>query len=175
MVTLPGAHSVSLHSLSTADLMNTGDTVYDRYMNAAGNTNITVKASYLSQITLATSSIAPSTKTVTIDGLKDGSYVFTLSRNGYLRRDIGVTVSGTDVNLGDKSLFAGEVYVDRIIDGSDSESLFSAIGYTYGAPKYVPNYDLNLDGIIDGTDTEMVFANLGLDVSCYGENVDYYN
>ena len=79
------------------------------------------------------------------------------------------------MNLGDKSLFAGDVFVDGIIDGSDSEAIFSAIGIPYGLNGYVSDYDLNHDGIIDGTDSEMLFANLGNDVGIYNETVDYYN
>ena len=173
---LPAGYSVTLNSSSAADLMNTGDTVYDAYMNAAGATKVTVKKSYLATDILATAMFAPDTKVATISGLADGKYLFTVSRNGYLIRNIGVTIAGADVNLGNKPLLGGDVYSDGIIDGSDSETLFSAIGFSYGDPGYVPDYDLNLDGIIDGSDTETLFVCIGLDVSVYMEvDVDYYN
>lgn len=172
---LPSGYSVSLTSMSAADLMNTGDNVYDAYMNSAGTTSITVKPSYLSTQVLATTTVDPVTKTAPLPQLADGTYLFTVTRNGYLIRDMTVTVSGGNVDLGDKSLYAGDAYVDGIIDGSDSESLFSFIGTGYGDAAYLPDYDLNLDGIIDGTDSESLFTNLGFDVNVYGETVDYYN
>jgi len=40
--------------------------------------------------------------------LEDGSYVFTLSREGYLTRDIAGTFAGGAVDLLDKSMLPGE-------------------------------------------------------------------
>ena len=171
----PSGHSVTLTSLSAADRMNTGDNSYDAYMNANGKTTVTIKNSYKATSIIATKTIDPATKSVTFTGLTSRDYVVSVSRNGYLVRNIRVTAAGADVNLGNKSLIAGDVFVDGIIDGSDSESLFSEIGHGYGITGYVPSYDLSFDGTIDGTDTEMLFANIGLDVGAYGESVDYYN
>ena len=169
-------NSVSLTCQSAANLMNTGATTYDDYMNAAGKTTVTIRNSYKATSIIATKTIDPATKSVTFTGLASRDYVVSVSRNGYLIRNISITVAGLDVDMGDKSLTAGDVYVDGIIDGSDSEALFSAIGSTYETPStYVSAYDLDLNGAIDGTDTEMVFANIGLDVGAYGETVDYYN
>lgn len=83
-------------------------------------------------------------------------------------------IEDATVFLGDKSLLAGDINTDGIIDGTDSEMLFSVLGFAYGDQDFMKKYDLNIDGIIDGTDTEMLFANLGLDVGIYGEIVDYY-
>ena len=169
------SYSVSLGCLSVTNGINTGDTTYDDYMNAAGVTDVTIRASYKSPIILGATTINKTSKDATLENILNGSYVITVSRNGYLIRDIGITMAGANLVLGDKSLLSGDVFVDGIVDGSDSESLFSAIGFSYGNLNYVPEFDLNLDGIIDGTDTEMLFANLGLDVGYYGETVDYYN
>jgi len=168
-------YNVNLTALSAADLMNTGDTSYDNYMNAAGKTTVTIRNSYLATDIIASTQIDPTSKTATFSGLTDREYLVTVSRNGYLIRDFGITVAGENVNLGDRSLLAGDVFTDGIIDGSDSESLFSTIGFSYGDTTYVPAYDVNLDGIVDGTDSEMLFANLGSDVGIYLEPVDYYN
>jgi len=124
---------------------------------------------------IGTTTVNQTAKTASFTGILNGNYVVSVSRSGYLIRDIAVTIAGATLNLGDKSMLSGDVYADEIIDGSDSESLFSAIGYGYGDLSYVVSYDLNLDGIIDGTDSEMLMANLGLDVGFYGESVDYYN
>ena len=176
LLPLTPKYAVSLDVASAADIMNTGDTLYDDFMNTAGATKITVKASYLSTEILATVVVDPVLKNATVPNLVDGNYLFTVSRNGYLIRDITVTVAGGNLNLGDKSILAGDVYAaDGIIDGSDTEMLFSAIGYGYGDAGFLSDSDLNLDGIVDGTDSEMLFTNLGYDVGVYGETVDYYN
>ena len=166
--------TVSLSSLSAADALNTGDTVYNQFMNVEGETTVTARATYLSPTILASAIVNPVTKTVSFSNLTDGAYVLSVLRNGYMTRDFAITISGTSMQLGDKSLFAGDVYADGIIDGSDSEQLFSTIGLGYGDLGYVPLNDINLDGIVDGTDTEMLFAFIGYDVSSYGETVDYY-
>ncbi|MEI6602255.1 MAG: leucine-rich repeat domain-containing protein [Clostridia bacterium] len=168
-------HAVTFTSNSIADLLNTGDTVYDAYMNTAGATLITARATYLSTEILATATLDTVTKAVTFPTLVDGNYVLTVSRNGYMTRDIAVVVNAADVALADKSLIAGDVYIDGIIDGSDSEGLFSIAGFGYGDPLYLVEYDLNLDGIIDGTDTETLFSNLGSDSGVYNETINYYN
>jgi len=67
------------------------------------------------------------------------------------------------------------IFIDGIIDGSDSEALFSVIGKIYGDGSYSTSKDFILDGIIDGTDTEMLFANLGHTTNTYGESVNYFN
>jgi len=160
---------------SAADLMNTGDSAYDDYMNASAITILTVKASYLSVPVIATTSVLPLTKSATVSNLPDGDYLFTISRTGFLVRDMSVTVANNSIELGNKPLLAGDVFADGIIDGSDSESLFSKIGFSFGDPDYLVDLDLNLDGIIDGTDSETLLANLGADVGFYNESVNYYN
>ena len=167
--------SVSVHSASAADALNTGDAVYDAYMNLAGTSQVAVRASYLATETIATASINPVSKLAIVSSLPAGNHLFSVSRAGYLTRDFQFTVSGGAQATGDKSLIAGDVFADGIIDGSDSETLFHSIGLSYGDSAYIVGYDLNLDGILDGTETETIFANLGLDVSYYGETVDYYH
>ncbi|MEI6603531.1 MAG: hypothetical protein WCL54_08605, partial [Clostridia bacterium] len=175
METLPTGNAVTLASLSATDLLNTGDAVYDAYMNAAGQTTVVAKRSYLATDILASCVVDPTTKIATLPPLAAGPYTLSVSRSGYMTRDIALTMAGSDLDLGDKSLIAGDVYADGIIDGSDSEAVFSTIGAGYGDAGYVQLNDINLDGIIDGTDSETIFANLGLDMSYYGETVDYYN
>ncbi|MEI6602892.1 MAG: hypothetical protein WCL54_05355 [Clostridia bacterium] len=170
----PAGYTVSLGCLSAADLLNTGDTVYDAYMNAAGVTNVSIRSTYLSTTILKTTSVDPVTKTASFASMPNGDYVVSVTRSGYMIRDIAVTVAGGNVSLGDKSMIAGDIFPDEIIDGSDSESMFSAIGYGYGDPNYIVSFDINLDGILDGTDSELLMANLGLDVGYYGESVNYY-
>ncbi|MEI6602637.1 MAG: hypothetical protein WCL54_04050 [Clostridia bacterium] len=184
---------------SAADLLSTGDAQYDAYLNNAGATTVTVRTSYLSYDILETVMISPVTKTVSIPNFKRGRYVVSISRPGYLSRDISVgifedpidpefdwlinymdtdnIVALTDGNfdIGNKPLVPGDIFPDGIIDGSDSEWLFQAIGSTYGDLGYEPSYDFNLDGIIDGTDSEMILNTFGLEPSWYGEAVDYFN
>jgi len=171
----PPVYTVSLGCLSAVDLFTTGDTAYDTYMNAHGVTSVTYRASYFSPTILGTTTVHPVTKTASFTNVPDGTYVVSVSRAGYMIRDIAVSVAGGNVTLGDKSLLAGDLFPDGTIDGSDSEALFSAISTTYGDPGYVPEYDIYFDGSIDGTDSEMVFAVMTFDVTIYGENVDYYN
>ena len=174
-VILPTGKTVTFGSLSARSLINTGDSVYDNTMNAAGITSVTVKPSYLSTEIVASGVVDSGTKTATISNLVDGTFVISVSSVGYITRNIAITVSGADLSLGNKSLYAGEVFLDGIIDGSDSEALFSVIGKIYGDGSYATSKDFNLDGIIDGTDTEMLFANLGHTVNTYGESVNYLN
>jgi len=171
----PAAYSVSLKCLSADALMNTGDKDYDDYMNLAGKTSVSIRTSFLSSTLIGTTTADPTLKTATFNIIQNRSYVVTVSRKGYLIRNIAVTIAGSNVDLLDKSLIAGDVYQDGIIDGSDSETLFSTIGFSYGEVGYVSDSDLNLDGIVDGTDSEMLYANLGVDVGIYNENVDYYS
>ncbi|MEI6132886.1 MAG: hypothetical protein WCQ41_08710 [Bacillota bacterium] len=167
-------HSVSLSSLTAGKIMNTGDTVYDQYMNSHGVSSVSVKASYLSSAILAETVIDPTSKTGIIPALSDGNYVLSVIRDGYLTRRVNLNMNGSDVSLGEKSLVAGDAFVDGVIDGSDSEFLFSTIGNSYGHPGYDPSCDFNQDGTIDGTDTETLFTHLGFYVMNYGEGINYY-
>lgn len=169
----PFGYPVCLTSLSAADHMNTGDVVYDDYMNGEGCTTFSIKSSYQSPHVIATTEVDAVTKAAALPLVEEGTYLLTVSRKGYLSREITVTVDGGTVDLGDKSILAGDIYVDGIIDGSDSEILFSTLGSRYEDPTFLPEHDLNSDGMIDGTDTEMLFANLGSDAGAYGEIVDY--
>ncbi|MEI6133199.1 MAG: carbohydrate binding domain-containing protein, partial [Bacillota bacterium] len=168
-------YSVSLSSSSAANLISTGDTAYDNAMNANGKTTVTIKNSYLAPDVIQTTTIDATTKNASFTGLANRDYVVTVSRNGYIVRNIAVTVNGADVALGNKALIAGDVFVDGRIDGSDSELVFSAIGNSFGDGSYVSKCDLNLDGMIDGSDTEMLFTKLGQAISNYGESVNYNN
>ncbi len=165
-------YSISLTSTSAANELNTGDTVYDAAMNLAGLTTVELKASYLSP-TLQTTTVNLSTKEASFANVEEGNYVIVISRNGYLKRSIDVTVSGADVSLGNKPLIAGDVYVDGLIDGSDTEKMFTSIGLDYSDTLFDVVLDLNLDGILDGTDTETQFSSLGANVNTYGETVNY--
>ncbi|MEI6602063.1 MAG: hypothetical protein WCL54_01105, partial [Clostridia bacterium] len=167
--------SQTISSSSAADLMTTGDAVYDEYMNLHAATTVSVKNSYLSTQIIDSTKIDPISKSAYFSTLLDGSYLFAISRPGYLTRDISVLVAGTSANLGEKLMIPGDVFSDGIIDGSDSELLFSTVGLGYGDSGFNCQYDLSFDGIIDGTDSEMLFANIGKDASIYGENVNYYN
>ena len=165
--------SVSLTSLNAAATLNTGDTAYDLFMNSASVSEVTIRSSYLSQTFIATTSINPSTKVANFTGLLNNNYIITVSRSGYMKRDIAVTVAGNNLDLGNKELIPGDVFVDGVIDGSDSETLFSKIGQMYGDLGYLTSNDFNRDGIIDGTDTETLFAHIGNNITLYGEVINY--
>ena len=167
-------HSVTLSSLTAGKVINTGDAVYDQYMNSHGVSSVSVKASYLSSAILAETVVDPTSKTAIIPALSDGNYVLSVTRDGYLTRRVNLNMNGSDVSLGEKSLVAGDVFVDGVIDGSDSEFLFSTIGNSYGHLGYDPSCDFNQDGTIDGTDTEILFTHLGFYVMNYGERINYF-
>ena len=162
----PG-HSITLGCSSAKNIIQTGDTVYDAFMNNLATVSVTLKTSYEATSNIAATTINRNTKIGEISGVADASYVLTVSQNGFLKRDIAVTVSGADLNLGDKSLIAGDVFADGMIDGSDSELLFSRIGYIYNDGQYLGQLDFNLDGVIDGTDSEKLFSNLGKNIYFY--------
>ncbi|MEI6602927.1 MAG: DNRLRE domain-containing protein [Clostridia bacterium] len=168
-------HEVTLQCPDAPALVNTGDAIYDTSINQASAVKVNVRDSYLSEQILATQFVDPTSQTATCSNLEDGKYLFEISRNGYLFRLIPVFVMGAHLNLGEKTLIAGDVFVDAQIDGSDTELIFDGIGNTYGDVGYNPAIDLNLDGIIDGTDTELVFSKIGLDLNFYGETVDYFS
>jgi len=134
-----------------------------------------VKATYLNPEILYTTTVDAGTKAASISSIIEGTYVVAVSRNGYMTRYI--TVSGTvgTTDIGNKSLIPGDVYADGIIDGSDTELMFTYIGNSYGDPLFDSKLDFNNDGIVDGTDSEMLLANLGLGVGVYNKNVNYYN
>ena len=153
--------------------MASGDPLVDSYFNDATVTNVTVKSSYLSPIILQSSSIDPNTKSVTITGLVDGNYVISLTRQGYLVRDIAVTVSGANQNLGDKSMLPGDLVVDGAIDVSDLGAILSIFGSSYGDEVYSPVNDFNVDGSVDVADLGLLLAYFGSDITVYGEFVDF--
>jgi len=154
-------YTVSIGCLSAADSMNSGDAVFDAYFNDITVTSVTVKATYLSPEILYSGTINPVTKSITIPGLANGSYVVSLSRIGFLVKDIDVTVSGSNQNIGDKSLLAGDIIVDGSIDVADLGTLLSVFGSTYGDANYYPGNDFNVDGSVDIADIGMLLSNFG--------------
>ncbi|MEI6602304.1 MAG: lectin like domain-containing protein [Clostridia bacterium] len=173
----PGLLSAILLTSSTAaNEIDTGDLIYDAYMNEHGRTTVTLRSTYLATEIIATAVVDLHTKTAIMPAIPHGSFVLSIYRTGYLPRDINVTLAGQDLFLGDKPLKAGDVSQnDGMIDGADSESMFSVIGYSYENPEYDSLYDLAFDGIIDGSDIEYLLENLGFSISEYNENIDYYN
>ncbi|MEI6132303.1 MAG: hypothetical protein WCQ41_05720, partial [Bacillota bacterium] len=171
----PATYSVTASSNSVANAISTGDSSYNTFLNNNSKTTLTVKSSYLSQQTIATTTFNANTKSATISNLSNGNYVLVISRAGYLTRYVSITISGQNVDIGQKTLIPGDIFASGNIDGSDTESFFSSIGQLYGDGGYAIACDLNNDGIIDGTDAEMVFAKLGLNVGYYGETVDFFS
>ncbi len=167
-------YSLTVGCSSVKNLSNTGDAIYDAFINAAAATQVTLKSSYLSTQILASATISPSLKSKTFVDFANGDYVLGISRQGYLMRYIALSIVSENVNLGDKALIPGDVFVDGMVDGSDSEMLFAYIGLGYSDSNYLTMCDFNLDGIIDGTDTEMLFMSLGSTVNTYGENINYW-
>ena len=165
-------YSISLSCSSAADLLATGDTVYNSAMDLAGVTTVKLKASYKSS-TLQTTTVNAGTKAASFANVTNGNYVIIVSRAGFMERAISVTVSGGNVSLGDKPLIPGDIFVDGIIDGSDTEMMFASIGFSYEDLGYNSSLDVNLDGIVDGTDSELLLVNLGYNIGFYGETVDY--
>jgi len=168
------SRSVTFSVSSAAQRVNTGDSVYNDYMNGNSGTTVTVRNSYLTLSVIQNTTVPLPTKTSVLINLADQKYLLSILRKGYLRRDVPIVVAGENLSLGDKPLVAGDVYVDGIIDGSDSELLFSKIGNTYVDAAYDIACDFNNDGVIDGTDTEKLFSGLGFDVIDYHEYVNYY-
>jgi len=173
-VPTPTRYSISIDCLTTASMVITGDPIYDENMNEFGKTTVLAKTSYLATDYIVSASINTTSKSAILPPLPAGNYVLAVSRIGYLSRYISVTLSDESLDLGDKSILAGDISGDGIIDGSDSETLFTYLGSSYGDLNYIHEYDLNLDGIVDGSDTELVFANIGTATDDYGETVNYF-
>ena len=169
----PSLFTLTLNSSTAADTSTTGDTLYDAYLNSAGTTTVNVKASFLNPEILYSTTVVPLTKTASISSIIEGTYVVSVSRNGYMTRYI--TVSGTvgTVDIGYKYLIPGDVFADGIIDGSDTELMFTYIGNSYGDPLFDSKLDFNNDGIVDGTDSEVLLSFIGSTSGNYGETVIY--
>jgi len=170
---LEKGNALRLACSTVADKMDTGDPSIDSYFNDAIVTKVTLKTSYNSPVILESASIDPLFKSIMIPGLANGNYVLSISRNGFLVRDIAVTISNAAVDLGNKPLIPGDLVVDGAIDVSDLGVLLSAFGASYGDVNYAPVPDFNVDGSIDVADLGVMLANFGSDISIYGESVDF--
>ena len=166
------AYSVTLTCLNAADETFTGDTALDPIMNDGGATTFSVRATYSALETLQSVRIDYVTKSATISGLVPGSYLFTVSRAGYLIREFTVNVT-QNTDLGDMSLIAGDLDGNGGIDFVDSAMVAESYGYYIGNEMYNPAFDLNLDGGIDFVDVGIVSDNYGLYSTQYGDYIDY--
>ena len=163
--------NVTVGSSSAADYMDTGDVDLNLIVNSAWETKVRLKNTFLSD-PFFTTTINPSTKSVTISGVLNGVYVMEVVRNGFLPRFITVTVDGANVDLGDKPILPGDLNYDGNINGQDSGLLFSVYNGVFPDAPYDLNYDLNADGNINGQDTGLLFASYNLDFTSYGEVVN---
>ncbi|MEI6132668.1 MAG: DUF6273 domain-containing protein [Bacillota bacterium] len=169
-------HAITVSSTSVASARITGDAVCDGYMNAGSQASFKLHGSYLTRGTaLASDTFNSTSKSAQLSGVQSGTYVAMITRPGYLARFVNVTLANSDLDLGNKVLYAGETNADGIIDGTDSEALFANVGSLYNDASYHTSMDFNLDGIIDGSDTEILIRNIGLTINAYGESINYNN
>ncbi len=159
---------------SAADAQDFGDNAINTELNGAWKTTVSLKTTFLSQ-PIVTIDVDAGTKAYSFANVENGTYVLEIKRAGYLSRYVPVTVNNGNVNVGDKTLLAGDLNEDFVIDASDTGILFAILGKAYGDLEYNPIRDIYGDGIIDASDTGSVFPNLGKDVFIYEENVDFGN
>lgn len=167
---------VTIGCSNSANLKNTGDSLYDNAMNVGSATTVIIKKSYLSsEVPVAISVVSPVTKNIVFSEIADGTYVVEMSRAGFITRYFTLVVAGENINVGDKPLVAGDLFVDGKVDGSDTEIILSSMGITFSDEGYATGKDFNCDGIVDGTDVEMLFLSMGKSTVTYGETVDYFS
>ena len=168
----PFGFEITVSVSNAADESFTGDILLNQIMNDGGATTLTVRQTYTSTQILKTEQIDYVTKSALVSGLLPGSYLFTLKRPGYLLREFTVVVS-ENADLGDMPLIPGDVDESGAIDFADTAYVSDAYSLYIGDSGYLPKYDFNLDGVIDFVDIGMIDGNYGLDVSAYGDFIDY--
>jgi hypothetical protein len=158
-------------------VLNAADDIGEESYNEAWVTTVNLKPTVLSEIILTSTIVDMTEKTFELSYETAGSYVVEVIRDGYVPRYFNVVLdSASEVAVGDKSLFAGDIEFDYAINGLDSETLFAYFGLTYEDNDYRTTYDLTADGSLNGLDTESLFANFGEQYDTYGEiGVDFDN
>lgn len=106
-------------------------------------------------------------------GISAGEYLVKTSRPGYLSRYSKITLNDDAVDLGNKTLIAGDVNDDGVIDSKDAESLVTVLNANFGDETYDVRMDFNGDMVIDALDESILNANIGKTSNDYNENVDY--
>lgn len=122
-------------------------------------------ASYLKEWSKSTSDQT----TFSMMAIRPGDYLLTCCRPGYLSRYTKVSVNNDVADVGTKTLIAGDINGDNIIDLSDMYELQDAVENFY---PYESKYDLNGDEEIDNEDYKLLRQNIGKTSNDYGENVN---
>ena len=160
----PTRLTVTVESSNAANLILAGDSIYDTFMNTNSSTWAQLGRAGFPNEVYALAQVNPLSKVATLAEIPEGDYKLNVFRNGYLMRTEFLTLNIAHNDLGDKVLVPGDVNGDGIIDGSDSEYLYTFIGRDYSDLEYNIDMDFNVDGLIDGTDSEMLLKYLGLSV-----------
>lgn len=168
-------HSISGTVSTAADYYDFEDADINNELNSAWKTTVELRPSFLSDTVIATADVDPETKAFELTDIENGTYVLEIKRAGYLSRYVTVTVENEDVALQDKPIIPGDFNNDLVIDPADASALWYVMGYGYGAPGYIAEWDISPDGIMDAADHAMFFYYVGLDVTYYNEDVDYEN
>jgi hypothetical protein len=169
---------------NAADLNIIGDEALDAIYNAAWKTVVTLKASVYAETFIAETVVDGAAKTFSFANVANGTYVLSIIRDGYLPREMEITVAGENINLGDKPLLGGDLYgpdltvytditTDLFIDGADLGVLVANLGIDYENLDYLAKYDIYPDLFVDGADLGTLVSNLGNDYSAYGETISY--
>jgi hypothetical protein len=169
---------------NAAELNIIGDEGLDAIYNDAWKTIVTLKASVYAETFIAETVVDGTAKTFSFADVADGTYVLSIIRDGYLPREMEITVAGADIDLGDKPILGGDmsgsdipvytnISTDLLIDGSDLGTFLTVLGIDFENVDYLAKYDVSPDLLVDGSDLGTVIANLGSDYSAYGETIGY--
>ena len=105
-------------------------------------------------------------------GIFGGNYLVKIARPGYLSRYLKISLDDNVINLGTKTLLAGDVNGDNIINQKDANRITSLYNKQYGDALYDVNADLNGDKVINSDDLALLTPNLNKDSNIYNENVN---
>jgi hypothetical protein len=165
-----------------------GDIDYDAMLNDGAKTFVVLKSDWLDSEIVSVESVEfkadvdPISGDFALSGVPVGNYFLGIFRAGYLPRYVKVDIVDADVDVGTKSLLAGDNYgndfeyltglfTEYVIDGFDLGELFvpTVFGIDLTDDNYQFAYDVFTDGVIDGFDVGDIIVNLGLDISIYEE------
>lgn len=107
----------------------------------------------------------------TFDKIPDGNYILVLSRNGFVKRFVKITVNG-DTMLEHRELIPGDMNGDLVVDMYDI-SVINTKASQYGSPLYHPKYDLNADGRINDMDGSLVLFYVGFSIDLYDDTLQW--
>lgn len=107
-----------------------------------------------------------------LTGIKEGGYLATISRPGYLALYTKVDLKNNVVDLGSKELIPGDLNGDGIINVQDQNLMNLAMNSSYGQSRYKVSADLNGDKVVNASDKELLEANINKGSNDYEEDLN---